>query len=585
MISGTLCIPTNKAVQKVDPCGTKYKPLETNSLDYYQFAIEHEEKKVIRVYVDFLKLPTTNESKAGIQTHQVTLNDSEGKVLKDLSASNVVSLLMHILNYENISIERDHKSSTHCQMLLMEFSTKLVFTFPLRSIGPLQWSESHRIKGEERAKNYKKAEKRCEIIKTFLTDENNAKFDKEKEKRIFQMITSMSDEYKYNFTLDEGQDGILVNQDNFTLLKTPEGILEAKYVSILLSGKCYKTILLEEPDRGMHPQFVKRMTQAIKQEVETKGTMVLLTTHNTAFLTPSTLSNCYQFSRVSNACTVIAVRKIVHNKLKRLRLFANDLPTIFFAKRVLFCEGDSDWLFLTEMEMLLLSSEDNNSVYKENKFLANHQKEIQNKLCKLTISKLNGKMNTDECRKICESICLPCRFLLDNDAREEQEKKSKNLKTIKPNKVQSIPHLGHTEMEVEMSSDAQGSITEQNADFKPDVMSLDIASDEQETNEPQNQYDTPSTSDQSSDCFFWSDGTIEDMVNIISEVYDTKNADESTIPTTKKRRLSPNKNRNKLFLNKRTTINDVKHCVETLLKRCNSEDDLGRFITFLLEFD
>ncbi|XP_052281302.1 uncharacterized protein LOC127878815 [Dreissena polymorpha] len=316
MISGTLCIPTNKAVQKVDPCGTKYKPLETNSLDYYQFAIEHEEKKVIRVYVDFLKLPTTNESKAGIQTHQVTLNDSEGKVLKDLSASNVVSLLMHILNYENISIERDHKSSTHCQMLLMEFSTKLVFTFPLRSIGPLQWSESHRIKGEERAKNYKKAEKRCEIIKTFLTDENNAKFDKEKEKRIFQMITSMSDEYKYNFTLDEGQDGILVNQDNFTLLKTPEGILEAKYVSILLSGKCYKTILLEEPDRGMHPQFVKRMTQAIKQEVETKGTMVLLTTHNTAFLTPSTLSNCYQFSRVSNACTVIAVRKIGIRKWK-----------------------------------------------------------------------------------------------------------------------------------------------------------------------------------------------------------------------------------------------------------------------------
>ncbi|KAH3843000.1 hypothetical protein DPMN_116506 [Dreissena polymorpha] len=240
----------------------------------------------------------------------------------------------------------------------------------------------------------------------------------------------MSDEYKYNFTLDEGQDKILVNQDNFNLLKTPEGIWEAKYVSILLSGNGYKTILLEEPDRGMHPQFVKRTTQAIKQEIETKGTMALLTTHNTSFLTTSTLSNCYRFSRVGKACAVVSVGKIVHHKLKGLRLFANDLPNICFAKRVLFCEGDSDWLFLNEMEMLLLSCEDNNSVHTENEFLANHKKDIQNKSCELTITKLNGKMNTDECRKICESIGLPCIFPLDKDAREEQDKKTKNLKTI-----------------------------------------------------------------------------------------------------------------------------------------------------------
>ena len=90
-------------------------------------------------------------------------------------------------------------------------------------------------------------------------------------------------------------------------------------------------------------------------------------------------------------------------------------------------------------------------------------------------------------------------------------------------------------------------------------MSLNIASDKQEQIVPQKQYNTPSTSDQLSDCLFWSDGTIEDMVNIISEVVDIKNPDESMIPTTKKRRLSHKKNRKKLFLNKRTTTNDVKH--------------------------
>ena len=73
--------------------------------------------------------------------------------------------------------------------------------------------------------------RRCEIIKTFLSQEEQ--FDKEKETRIGDNITSMSKQYTFCLNKDNGD--ILVQTEN--VVKTPKGILEAKYIANLLSGK------------------------------------------------------------------------------------------------------------------------------------------------------------------------------------------------------------------------------------------------------------------------------------------------------------------------------------------------------------
>lgn len=44
-----------------------------------------------------------------------------------------------------------------------------------------------------------------------------------------------------------------VRPKEFPLLKTSEGILEAKLTSLLLARKDIQTLCMEDPDRGMHP--------------------------------------------------------------------------------------------------------------------------------------------------------------------------------------------------------------------------------------------------------------------------------------------------------------------------------------------
>ena len=407
-------------------------------------------------------------------------------------------ILLNIFSYK---LERNELSGlTECQKLLTELSKQVVFTFPLRSIGPLQWSESIKIAAKERKKNYLKAAKRCEIIQSFLSQDNDKKFDKDIESRIFEKITNMSKQYM--FSLDKKTGDLLVQDNQFELLKTPEGILEAKYVSILLSGKQYQTILLEEPDRGMHPQFVHRMIQAIQQQARENRKVVILTTHNTAFLTPWTLSNCFRFSRVGESRRIRCLGGIKKD-LTMLRLMTNDnLSHIFFAKHMLFCEGPSDLLFLTELVNLIKARfETKQSVTgrrllcAENKFqfLRKDQQELlQRTLTDLTISKMDSKNNLKKCQEMCKLLGLPAKFVLDKDAKK--------------------------------------------------------------------------------DCFFWSDGAIEQMVIEMAKKY------KDEILQTNADKLTSGK---KLFLDKVFSPINITDCVDSLLRFSAEDNDIGQLLLFM----
>lgn len=83
------------------------------------------------------------------------------------------------------------------------------------------------------------------------------------------------------------------NGSEFPLLKTSEGVLEAKLTSLLLAHKHIQTLCLEDPDRGMHPQMIERLRTVLHREAYKKT--IIVVTHSPNFIDTITVQNTYVF--------------------------------------------------------------------------------------------------------------------------------------------------------------------------------------------------------------------------------------------------------------------------------------------------
>ena len=224
----------------------------------------------------------------------------------------------------------------------------VVMTFPLRSIGPLQWSKSDRIAASKRESNYLEASERAEIIKYFLTNED--KFHIDKERAYFKDLIGRDD---ISFRISKGKGRIVVESTEAELpvdeyaLQTPEGILEAKYFSILMSSKLYLTLVLEEKGRGMHPQMIERMLWIMRKE---ENKRIVLTTHNPCFVRYTTVPQLIAFKRIKQTdkhkkvqTETISGKEIVRlakpqSGMKRLRILTI-CPTCSLQNELCFVKG------------------------------------------------------------------------------------------------------------------------------------------------------------------------------------------------------------------------------------------------------
>ncbi|XP_060594641.1 uncharacterized protein LOC132748996 [Ruditapes philippinarum] len=390
---------------------------DLESANYYKFAMKCSDEQSI-----FINSVEESEDKKRLEVLQCYIEqdtDSLKKlfvdsILKQKSDSKDVDKYIYT---EFRSMEdRPVESINELESILNILTEEIVFTFPLRSIGPLQWSKSKRIAGEFRDDNYREAETRCEIMKYFLEDKGEI-FNKEKEEHIFKQLTQIKD---YDFKL--GKDGkIDLPKGKFALLKTPEGILEAKTFSILLSSKQYKTILLEEPDRGMHPQLVARMIQIMNQEKGNKR--VILTTHQKEFISPWTVSDTFIFRRSETKHRIISGKQLLGEKkdasMKDMRLATSQhISDIFFARKVLFYEGESEKLFLGELKRQILTSE---CSITSKLFNGDEEecKKLKSCMMEYTFIKLNGEGLSEFYHAISDKLQLNHLFLLDKDKSEQ----------------------------------------------------------------------------------------------------------------------------------------------------------------------
>lgn len=280
---------------------------------------------------------------------------------------------------------------------------KYVSTLPLRGIGMVQWTKSVNIKEERN--NYEKACKRAEVISTLLFGDGKDDINKELEREIFQFITYPD---KFQFTKNDNNGQIYVKHNEsespFPLLKTSEGILEAKLASLLLAykDKDIQTLCLEDPDRGMHPQMIERLKTMLYREAHNKT--IIVVTHSPYFIDTTTIDNTHVFFRKQTTTTRYECAVQNFGEYKELSKVADieTLRTLLFATKVLLVEGVID----KEVVQGIFTQYKRDKTENEN-----NQKDITT----FQVVSVGGCSNTKKVQKLCKSINLPCLCLWDLD--------------------------------------------------------------------------------------------------------------------------------------------------------------------------
>lgn len=372
------------------------------------------------------------------------------------------------LNYKRCCSEIRNKPSWK------DIEDRFIATFPLRGIGIVQWTKSKNIRVK---RNYKSACERAEVLSTLLTQKHRDQIDKELEREIFNFLTSPE-----VFRFKHKSDGHIFvqhnNSEEFPLLKTSEGILEAKMTSLLLANDKVKTLCLEDAERGMHPQMIERLKTILCREGRNKT--IIVVTHSPYFIDTITVKNTHVFFRkttddsnsyfcsVRNVANCSAVSNVSSIELLR---------TLLFATKVLLVEGPIDrevvqGIFTQWKRNMIKSSE--NKIEDMYKDITTYQ-----------VVSLNGCRNSKNVLSFCRQINLPCLCILDLDVFVKSRVQN-DTKVIY--KFENLNHLSESTFQNYVGKDL--SEFSRSEDSK-------LLSESMESND---------------DTFVWRDGALEDMI-------------------------------------------------------------------------
>ncbi|XP_062573969.1 uncharacterized protein LOC134235816 [Saccostrea cucullata] len=221
------------------------------------------------------------------------------------------------------------------EKVLKGIEESFVATFSVRSVSPLQWTRS--IPQSKAEDTYKEANKRAEIMKALLP-----RF--QKDKIFLETLNYLCYPIEYNVEIVDSQ--ITVN--NQPLLKTPVGVIEAIHFCLILACKEFKTICLEEPGTGMHPEMIERMRDILLRTREAR--VFIIVSHSHAFINNWTVPkiNVCSRKRVKNYKGDI---DIIH-QVRSIRglsdqiLDLDDMKKLLFSFKVIGVEGKRDKIFL-----------------------------------------------------------------------------------------------------------------------------------------------------------------------------------------------------------------------------------------------
>ncbi|XP_052071065.1 uncharacterized protein LOC127709502 isoform X2 [Mytilus californianus] len=277
---------------------------------------------------------------------------------------------------------------------------------PMRSIGPLQWTKSELNQHESRDENYENADRRAEILLNLL---DNELVDKKQEKVFHDQIVHPYEFMKLNGKI-EVRNTERKDLSPKRLLKTPEGILEAKQLTLILSHKEFSTVTIEEPDRGMHPHMIKKMRDLILRRIT--GKTVLIITHNPSLIDKWAMSRTFVSSKsILNETICHSICKVPqgYDKLCKTEQI-HEMTNLLFSSRILFVEGKTDKI-VEEAIFCLLIHDDKIS---GDKRISMKQKHF---LLATDIRESSGSGNGRKKKEFCKKMKKEIYILFDNDVK------------------------------------------------------------------------------------------------------------------------------------------------------------------------
>lgn len=281
--------------------------------------------------------------------------------------------------------------------------------FPMRGPGTFQWTKSKYIDYTFKSINYEGLCTHAEIITDLLDSEL---IDNEKEERIFGFLTYPNKFVFEKETSPTGKTVVNVQHNNgpkFPLLKTSLGIVEAKQFSLLMTHKLFKTICLEEPDRGMHPHMIERMKEVLHDASKTKT--VIVATHSPYLLDSRSLENTFVFLKKEINSFVKSIGALDKCGIIRKMIEIEDFKRLLFSSHVLFVEGKSDKIVLQSIFRHIFLSKMKIS-------------DATTDMLSYEIILMGGKDSRDTLADFCKEINIRHCFVLDRDTYVKKKKKA-----------------------------------------------------------------------------------------------------------------------------------------------------------------
>lgn len=253
----------------------------------------------------------------------------------------------------------------------------------------------------------------------------------------------------------------------------PEGFFHAFIVAFLVISPLVKTVLLDDPTRGMHPLQIRRLQQILSQKSIEKDKVIVVATHAPDMVHTSRINRIFRFQRLNSGYTEI--RRVSWEHGYRELRFISSLESreLFFTRRIIWVEGDTDRRFCdTILKMIdegnevlwsvlldprdrkdatghpralggAMSVEDmdedessssldeidygatginplynlfSSPAYEKRYFRAKELQECQELARNCSILSLSGKKNIDKATRICKDLGIPYAVICDLDA-------------------------------------------------------------------------------------------------------------------------------------------------------------------------
>lgn len=251
-----------------------------------------------------------------------TLSDDKDRLYKlcsqllDVENKDEIDSTSFIEFCKTHSLTTDNNSIQNFEQVFEKINFEQIFAN--RGISLIQ--SSRQIPMNEGKNIYKSANEHAYVITNHLKVMNECA-DNDSESEYFRWLTE-PDSYNFQFKSNTDETEIFVTCNNgdkpFPILKAPEGILEAKNMSITLFNKITTTLLIDEPGRGMHPSMIDCLRDLVLYDVnKNQAKTVIFTTHNERFICPWTFEKIFYFYACENGSKVVTLSHAIEEVNKK----------------------------------------------------------------------------------------------------------------------------------------------------------------------------------------------------------------------------------------------------------------------------